>query len=334
MLVCSAFIGWGETALAQAKKHPTADSPGPVSAITDREIYTYNKVYQIDHLFLDEANAYSEQSIYYNGYYDPWKEKENKANVLYFQDYIVPPHTIPLFKRVYIDATEVANIHYHEFLHFVDRDSGRAIHDSYVPVLNDKYMTSYYNNPEFYFYPVVGIDAESARTYCNWKAKNLNEDLKDFLASDNPYKKYRYEGRLPTEHEWKRAAGHSTKEIRDRTYEINKKAQEFLQYDVVANGFADEKILEATTVYGYNVNLNHGTEFAIQMDIPFYIYGFEPRVTGTYNMYGNVKEILDEGYAIGGSYKTGDSHEALFEHTTTFDYQTDVGFRCVTRIVR
>lgn len=319
---------------AQNKKHPSSIDPSPVSEITDREIYTYNKVYEIDRLLLSEANEYSEQSVFYEGYFDPWKQKENKSNPVYFQAYIVPPHTIPLFKRVYIDATEVANIHYQEFLHFVERDSGQDIHDNYLPVLDERFMQKYYLNPEFYFFPVVGITPESARTYCDWRAKNLNEGLKVFLEQESKYKRYKYVGRLPTEHEWKRAAGHASKEIKDRTHEISKKGMEFLEFDIVNNGFADRKILESNTAYGYNVNLDHGTAFAIQKEIPYYIYGFEPRVTGVYNMFGNVKEILHEGYAIGGSYKTGNSHADLFEHTKEFEYQTDVGFRCVTKVVR
>lgn len=323
-----------EIGFSQSKKHPEANAPGPVSEITDREIYTFNRVYEIDHLFLDEANDFSEQSIFYNGYFDAWKEKENKSNPLYFQTYIVPPHTIPLFKKIYIDATEVANIHYQEFLHFVERDSGQEIHDSYLPILDEKYMKDYFNNPEFYFFPVIGINPQSAETFCDWRAKNLNEGLKVFLENESPYAKYKYEGRLPTEHEWRRAAGHSSKEIEDRTYEISKKGLEFLENDVVGFGFANPKILESETVYGYNVNLDHGTEFAIKKEIPFYVYGFEPRSTGTFNMFGNVKEIVNEGYAIGGSYKTKNTHAEIFEHTTTFDYQTDIGFRCVTRVVR
>ena len=318
---------------AQTKKHPIASEPGSISAITDREFYTYNKVYAIDHLFLDDANEFSEQSIFYKGYFDAWKQKENKSNPLYFQIYIVPPHTVPLFKKTYIDATEVANIHYQEFLHFVERDSGQEIHDSYLPVLDEKFMKDYYNNPEFYFFPVVGINPEKGQVFCNWRAENLNKGLSVFLENENEFKKYKYAGKLPTEHEWKRAAGH-TKEIEDRTYELNKKALEYLKNDVVSYGFADAKILETTTIYGYNVNLNHGSDFTIKNEIPFYIYGFEPRSTGTYNMFGNVKEIVAEGHAIGGSFKTGNSHADLFEPTTTFDYQTDIGFRCITKVVR
>ncbi|MEO9802485.1 MAG: SUMF1/EgtB/PvdO family nonheme iron enzyme [Reichenbachiella sp.] len=334
LLTCIALYSASLSVCAQGKKHPTAGDPSPVSEITDREIYTYNKVYEIDRLLLQEVNDYSEQSVFYNGYFDAWKQKENKSNPLYFQLYIVPPHTIPLFKKVYIDATEVANIHYQEFLHFIERDSGQAIHDSYMPILDEKYMEDYYNNPEFYFFPVVGINPESAKRYCDWRAQNLNEGLQVFLANESKYKKYKYVGRLPTEHEWRRAAGHSSKEIKDRTYELSKKGLEFLEQDIVKNQFADEKILESSTVYGYNVNLDHGTAFAIKKDIPYYIYGFEPRVTGSYNMYGNVKEIVQEGYAIGGSYKTSNSHADLFEHVKEFDYQTDIGFRCVTKIVR
>lgn len=323
-----------DMAFAQSKRHPEANATGAISEITDREFYTYNKVYEIDHLLLDDANEYSEQSIFYNGYFDPWKEKENKSNALYFQAYIVPPHSIPLFKKIYLDVTEVANIHYHEFLHFVERDSGQEIHDSYLPVLDEKYMQNYYYNAEFYFFPVVGVNPKSAKAFCEWRAGNLNEGLKVFLENESPYKKYKYVGRLPTEHEWKRAAGHSSKEIEDRTYQISKKAMEFLENDIVGNGFANPTILEAGTVYGYNVNLDHKTEFAIKKEIPFYIYGFEPRSTGAYNLFGNVKEIVNEGYAIGGSYKTGKTHAELNEHTTEFDYQTDVGFRCVTKVVR
>jgi len=320
--------------MSQSKSDPTAAVPGKFSQITDRAIYTYNVVYEIDMLLLKETNEYSEQSLFYFGKYDPWKVKQNKTNPLYSQAYIVPPHSVPVYKKIYLDATEVANIHYQEFLHFIERDSGQDIHDLYVPVLDENYMNNYFNNPEFYFFPVVGINLESARTYCDWKAQNLNEGLKVFLEQENAYRKYKFIGRLPLLSEWKKAAGKRKNFIRDKTYELNKKSVEFLKNDIVANGFAPTAILESPTIYGYNVNLGHNTPFASKMELPFYIYAYEPTPTGFYNMYGNVKEIVNEGYAIGGSYKTINNHEALFEEITDFENHNDIGFRCVTRISR
>ena len=159
------------SAFSQKKGDPVAAEPGFNSLTTDREIYTYSRVYEIDMLLLENTNEFSEQSLFYEGKYDPWKNKVNKSNMIYFQPYYMPPHTIPLYKKIFMDATEVANIHYQEFLHFVERDSGQDIHDFYVPKLDEKYMNDYYLNPEFYFYPVVGINPDQARTYCDWRAK-------------------------------------------------------------------------------------------------------------------------------------------------------------------
>jgi formylglycine-generating enzyme required for sulfatase activity len=284
-------------------------------------------------LLIEETNKYSEQSLFYEGYFDAWKQKDNKQNAIYFQTYIVPPNSIPLFKRVYMDATEVANIHYQEFLHFVERDSGQKIHDMYLPVLDENYTNNYFNNPEFYFFPVVGINYESAKTYCDWRAKNLNEGLKLFLANESKYAKYKYVGRLPTEHEWRRAAGKIATHATSKTHDISKKGQEFLKSDIVKNGFAKDTFPLPTKFEAFNVNLKHA-DSAFKMSIPYYIYGFEPKSTGFYNLYGNVKEIVNEGYGIGGSFKTGSSHHDLYEKTTTFDYQTDIGFRCVNKVVR
>ena len=113
-----------------------------------------------------------------------------------------------------------------------------------------------------------------------------------------------------------------------------KKSVEFLKNDIVEKGFAPMAILESPTIYGYNVNLDHDTPFAAKMEIPAYIFAFEPVPAGFYNMYGNVKEIVHEGYAIGGSYKTKNNHEELFEQVTDFENHNDIGFRCITRISR
>ncbi len=275
------------------------------------------------------ANAASEKSVFYFGKYDSWKE--NKNNHLYNQVYIIPPGTLPIGKGVFFDQTEVANIDYQEFLHHIARDSGKYVDKPYYPKMENKLKTKYFLNPEFYFYPVVGVTHENAEKYCEWRAKKLNEELKSMLM--NSVKKYRYKGRLPNEQEWKNVAG-STSFIKDNLYTVGKKEIAFFEEDIVSNRLMSSYKSDDKNYYGYNVNLLVEPPLGIEIEIPLYIYSFERNEKGFYNMYGNVKELVQEGYAIGGSFKTGKSDEELFFQDDIQAYKTDVGFRCMCEIAR
>ncbi len=83
----------------------------------------------------------------------------------------------------YMDETEVANVHYLEYLDAVQRDSSeefyrRALPDTNVwfnPLsFNDSYVNMYLRHPGFRLYPVVGVSWSQATDYCTWRTNAVN----------------------------------------------------------------------------------------------------------------------------------------------------------------
>lgn len=86
----------------------------------------------------------------------------------------------------YMDETEIANVHYLEYLDALKRDSSeevaqRALPDTNVwanPLsFNDSYVTQYLRYPAFRYYPVVGVSWVQAKDYAAWRTEAVNADL-------------------------------------------------------------------------------------------------------------------------------------------------------------
>ena len=84
-----------------------------------------------------------------------------------------------------MDETEVANIHWLEFLHSA-LDSGIDYYNGMLPdtnvwskplAANDPYVDHYLRYPGFRFYPVVGVNWLQAQEYCKWRTAVVNRDL-------------------------------------------------------------------------------------------------------------------------------------------------------------
>ncbi|PIB36037.1 hypothetical protein BFP72_11835 [Reichenbachiella sp. 5M10] len=309
--------------------HPTSNDPGCCSEKTALP-YTFNPDESKVFFQLYVSNKTSEKEVFYEGKYDPWKE--NKDNHLYSQTYLIPPGSLPISVGKFLDQTEVANIHYQEFLFHITKDSAKYVDRAYYPQIDNKFKTKYFLNPEFYFYPVVGVTYENAQAYCDWRAEKLNEGLKEMLAKQ--IKKYRYSGRLPNEKEWKNMTGAPETVVLDKYYTFGKKETAFFEEDIVSSRFATDALLKKNDYYGYNHNFKVDGTIGLEVEIPFYIYSFSPTASGFYNVYGNVKELVEEGYAIGGSFLTEFSADELFYPDETQAYRTDVGFRCLTEVAR
>lgn len=89
----------------------------------------------------------------------------------------------------YIDETEISNVDYREYLHWVRRVFGeeypevyrRALPDTTVwrsPLgYNEPYVETYFRHPAYNDYPVVGVNWLQAVDYSNWRTDRVNEAM-------------------------------------------------------------------------------------------------------------------------------------------------------------
>jgi formylglycine-generating enzyme len=106
--------------------------------------------------------------------------------------------TIPSF---YMDQTEVANIHYREYLYWLNRTYdyqdpkyanvvNNALPDTLVwrseLSYNEPYVNYYLRHPSFNYYPVVGVTWKQASDYALWRGDRVNELalIKKGIAND------------------------------------------------------------------------------------------------------------------------------------------------------
>src|SRR5690348_1108647 len=97
--------------------------------------------------------------------------------------------SVPSF---YIDRTEVANVHYREYLYWLNRvfDPSDPVN---VPIIeaampdtlvwrselsyNEPLVEYYFRHPGFNNYPVVGVSWRQAHDFCLWRTDRVNEGL-------------------------------------------------------------------------------------------------------------------------------------------------------------
>ena len=87
----------------------------------------------------------------------------------------------------YIDESEVANIHYREYLHWLRRmynESFPAVYRQALPdtlvwrselAYNEPLVEYYFRHPAYNDYPVVGVNWKQAVDYCKWRSNRVNE---------------------------------------------------------------------------------------------------------------------------------------------------------------
>lgn len=86
----------------------------------------------------------------------------------------------------YMDQTEVRNVDYREYLHWLRRVfvDYPEVHDNALPdtlvwrsplAYNEPYVDYYFRHPSYNEYPVVGVDWLQANDYCVWRTDRVNE---------------------------------------------------------------------------------------------------------------------------------------------------------------
>lgn len=94
-----------------------------------------------------------------------------------------PPNGILLYDSVFIDKTEITNLHWLEYLHCIKKDSSYAFYNSQIIDSTYHYSGSfnkdYLHHPEFRNYPLIGVSYEQAKEYCKWRSDIVNTELKN-----------------------------------------------------------------------------------------------------------------------------------------------------------
>ncbi len=122
---------------------------------------------------------------------------QTEQNITYEFDNIPRRVTVSSF---YMDETEVANVHYREYLYWLARVFGEEypeVLDAATPdttvwrrelAFNEPYVENYLRHPAYNQYPVVGVSWKQANDYCIWRTDRVNEYLlvKEGYIKNNP----------------------------------------------------------------------------------------------------------------------------------------------------
>ncbi|WP_109832434.1 gliding motility lipoprotein GldJ [Reichenbachiella versicolor] len=219
----------------------------------------------------------------------------------------------------YMDETEVANIHWLEYLHYVKLDSSDEFYQSALPdttvwskdlAYNDPYVDHYLRYPGFRYFPVVGVNWLQAQDFCRWRSDVVNDRLykeSDFyqeagaegLDGDKPQLESGVvlpDYRLPSEAEWEYAAQAL---IGTQWLDENQTHRRLYPWDGHALRNPYGKKL-GTFLANFKRGRGDYAGIAGKLNdgamITTYIYEYPPNDFGLYNMAGNVNEWVQDVY--------------------------------------
>lgn len=277
-----------------------------------------------------------------------------------------PPGTIQISDNLFIDKTEVANLHWLEYLHQIKRDSTAAFYQSQLPdstariVLVTKpntnppevYAQPYLLWPGYRFYPLVDLTYEQAVAYCKWRSTLVNRDFfqsKDFLRKHPELRDFsiEVEYRLPTEAEWQQAASATlpgqSSDSPISFYTKSKLQPIFLTKAALTSCLTELRLSKTEKVYQLPYNLQENyylveggkAFFCADNSAEFELHAVQthPAKLDLCSLVGNVAEMTaTRGIAKGGSFKTSVQDLTLASRQTYQGPQNWLGFRCVATV--
>jgi len=236
-----------------------------------------------------------------------------------------PPGVFWIKDSLYMDRTEIRNLDYLEYVHWLKKYQPENYSAAYPDTLvwrvnncyNEPYVHYYFTHPAYRNYPVVGISYEQALGYCKWRT----ERVKEFIAIQikhkhkNAIRLQNIEYRLPTKAEWEYAASCGNIDAKN----IN---------DFIALEYGYEKLLAVNNLP--KVCVKESFVFYDYADITLPVDTKFPNKFGLHNMIGNVAEMISEkGISKGGSFLHSLYKCQISDSVAYTKPEPWLGFRCV-----